>query len=370
MGENSIILVTASAKLALQKLRDETLGPDATHSTGQQTVTLLDVARAANVSPATVSRILNGTAKVAEGKRKAVEDAIERLQFRPNLFARSLKTGITMTVGVLTQSIQSPFYAHALKGIEDGFETSGHASLIVSGHWDAGIELNAVRLLMERRVDGLIILTGSMKDADVLDVARKLPVVITERKLDGPNVRSIQLDQFQGGYMATQHLLGLGHTRIAHIKGVAGRSDSEDRHLGYLKAHQDAGVPVDPALVVQGDFTDVGGLNAMNQLLDANVAFTAVFGSNDESALGARLALYRRGLHVPNDVSIIGFDDLPSSVFMTPPMTSVRQPTYEVGRYAANTLLTMMGYPGNEVHVPKLDLVVRETTSRAVPTKA
>ncbi|QDL54788.1 LacI family DNA-binding transcriptional regulator [Rhodoferax aquaticus] len=345
------------------------MGSDATPPASQEPVTLLDVAREAHVSPATVSRILNGTAKVAESKRKAVEDAIARLKFRPNLFARSLKTGITMTVGVLTQSIQSPFYAHALKGIEDGFEASGHASLIVSGHWDAAIELNAVRLLMERRVDGLIILTGSMKDSEVLEVATRLPVVITERKLEGPNVRSIQLDQFHGGYMATQHLLGLGHTRIAHIKGVAGRADSEDRYLGYLKAHQDAKVPVDPVLLVQGDFTDIGGLNAMNQLLDNHIAFTAVFGANDESALGARLALYRRGLHVPNDVSIIGFDDLPSSVFMTPPMTSIRQPTYEVGRYSAHTLLNMMGYPMDEVLVPKLELVVRETTSAVARLK-
>eukprot|EP01030_Chromulinospumella_sphaerica_P028359 gene28359-28691_t len=136
-------------------------------------VTLLDVARVAGVSPSTVSRILNGTARVAPAKREA-------LKFRPNIFARSLKTGITMTVGVLTQSIESQFYSRALKGIEVGLEASGHSPIIVSGHWNAQTDVASLKLLTSRRVDGVIILTSDIADSDVLDVAKQQPVVITE----------------------------------------------------------------------------------------------------------------------------------------------------------------------------------------------
>jgi LacI family transcriptional regulator len=331
---------------------------------GADIVTLMDVARVAGVSPATVSRILNGTAKVGDEKRKAVEDAIATLNFQPNLFARSLKTGITMTVGVLTQAIESQYYSRALKGIELGLQDTGHSSIIVSGHWNAETDVASLKVLSSRRVDGLIILTGCIADADVLAVARHQPVVMTERLLSGPNLHTIKLDQRRGGYLATQHLLALGHTRIAHITGVMNRPDACERYLGYLDAHRDAGVTPDPELVLTGDFTDVQGMAAMNELLGSGKAFTAVFCANDESALGARLALYQHGLKVPQDVSLVGFDDLPASSFMTPPLTTVRQPIFEVGLYAAHTLLNMMGYPADEVVVPPLELMVRGTTQQ------
>lgn len=324
--------------------------------------TLTEVARHAGVSPATVSRILNGTARVGAKKRIAVEEAIKLLQFEPNLYARSLKTGLTKTVGVLTQSLQGPYYAHALKGIEDGFESSSHASLIVSGQWDAATEARSLRLLMSRRVDSLIIFAGAMQDRDLLQTVKNVPTVIIGRELKAPNICCIPLDQKLGGYLATRHLLELGHTRIAFISGVTNRPDANARYAGFLEALAERAVlPMDD-LYVAGDFTAMGGLNAMNELLDRKVAFTAVFGANDETASGARLALYRRGVHVPQDISVIGFDDLPSSVYMTPPLTTVRQPSYEVGHCAAHILLRMLGYPYQEIAVPPLKLVIRETT--------
>lgn len=325
-------------------------------------VTLLDVARVAGVSASTVSRILNGTAKVAPAKREAVEEAIRRLNFKPNLFARSLKTGITMTVGVLTQAIESQFYSRALKGIEMGLQGSGHSPIIVSGHWNAEADAASLKLLASRRVDGLIILTGNIADSEVLAAAQHRPVVITERQLEGPNLRSITLDQKRGGYMATQHLLALGHTRIAHLAGAEDRPDAHQRYLGYLQAHEEAGVVPNPRCVVRGNFTDQSGYLAAQKLLDSGEPFTAIFCANDESAVGARLALYQRGIRVPEDVSLVGFDDLPLCSYTTPPLTSVRQPVYEVGLYAAHTLLEMMGYPSEAIQVPPLQLMVRQTT--------
>jgi len=182
--------------------------------------------------------------------------------------------------------------------------------------------------------------------------------------LEGPNLRSIQLNQQDGGYLATRHLLDMGHTRIAHVTGVLERPDPMERMHGYTRAMQEAGITVDSALVVSGDFTSEGGSRAMEELLALDIPFTAVFCANDETALGARLALYQHGMHVPQDMSIVGFDDLPAAVYMTPPLTTVRQPVYKVGVYAAHTLLTMMGYPAETVQVPPLELVVRDTTRR------
>lgn len=327
-------------------------------------VTVLDVAREAGVSASTVSRILNGTARVAASKRAAVEDAIRRLEFQPNLSARSLRQGRTMTVGILTQDVESPFYGRAMTGIEAGLAGSGYAPIIVSGHWNAAEEAERIRILMARRIDGIVVLTGHLDDAQIVDFARRQPVVITGRRLSGHNVRAIKLDQSAGGYLATRHLIAKGHRRIAHIAGPRHHEDAIERHEGYLRAHHEAGVTPDPELIVQGDFLETGGLLAMNRLLDAGHPFTAVFCANDQTAYGARMALYRRGVRVPDDVSMVGFDDLPASAFHTPPITTVRQPLYEIGLYAAHALLQMMGHPAQPVDPPGLELVVRETTRR------
>lgn len=328
------------------------------------TVTLLDVAREAGVSPSTVSRILNGTARVASDKRTAVEDAIRRLDFKPNLFARSLKTGTTMTVGVLTQDIESPFFNRAMRGIEEGLNGSGYAPIIVSGHWNAKEEAERIRLLLARRIDGLVILTGHLADSQIVEFARHQPIVVTGRHLVAPNVRSRELDQEYGGYIATRHLISLGHKRIAHIAGPKDHRDATERLAGYVRAHQEAGLEVAPELTVQGDFLESGGLMAMNRLLDSGQPFTAVFAANDQTAFGARVAMYRRGIRVPDDLSLVGVDDLPAAAYLTPPITTVRQPIYEMGLFAAHALLNMLGHPAEEVELPQLELIVRETTRR------
>jgi LacI family transcriptional regulator len=327
-------------------------------------VTLLDVAKEAGVSPSTVSRILNGTARVDATKRLAVEKAIKKLHFKPNLFARSLKTGTTMTVGILAQDIESPFYTRAMRGVEQGLAGSGYAPIIVSGHWNAQEEAERIRLLQARRIDGLVILTGHLPDEQIIEFARQQPIVVTGRHLEDPSIRSHTIDHETGGYLATRHLIGLGHRRIAHIAGPLDHVDAIERHSGYVRAHQEAGLVIDPELVVQGDFMETGGLMAMNRLLDSGHAFTAVFAANDQSAFGARVAMYRRGIRVPDDVSLVGFDDLPVAAYQTPPLTTVRQPIYEVGLFAAQSLLNMLGHPTPVVELPPLSLTVRETTRR------
>lgn len=333
-------------------------------SAAPEVVTLLDVAREAGVSASTVSRILNGTARVAAEKRTAVETAIARLDFKPNLFARSLKKGTTMTVGILTQDIESPFFTRAMRGIEEGLAGSGYAPIIVSGHWHVDEEAERVRLLIARRIDGIVILTGNLSDAQIVDFARRQPIVVTGRMLEAHNVRASRFPQEEGGYLATRHLINLGHRRIAFIAGPEDHIDAVERYAGYQRAHREAGLAADPALVVQGNFLEAGGVMAMNRLLDGGTDFTAVFAANDQTAFGARVALYRRGIRVPDDVSLVGFDDLPAAAYLTPPLTTVRQPIYEMGLFAARALLRQLGHSVEEVVLPDLELVIRETTRR------
>ena len=327
--------------------------------------TLQDVARLAGVSASTVSRILNGTASVTPDKRAAVEAAIGTLNFKPNLSARSLRSGSTRTIGILTQDLESPYFTRGITGVEDGLRGSGYAPIIVPGHWNPVEEAERMRLLIARRVDAIAILGGSLSDAEVTEFARHQPIAVTDRQLVAPNVHAFEFDQAEGGRMATQHLIALGHQRIAHIAGPKSHADAVRRMEGYLRAHADAGVAVDPQLVVEGDFMEPGGVLAMNRLLDAAEPFSAVFCANDQTLWGARLALLRRGLRVPEDISLVGFDDLPQSAYMTPPITTVWQPIFEMGHAVASALLTALGVtPNGPASHPPLSMVIRETTRR------
>jgi LacI family transcriptional regulator len=328
-------------------------------------VTVLDVARVAKVSISTVSRILNGSARVSAEKREAVEAAIRALDFKPNLFARSLKMGTTMTVGLVTQDIESPFFTRVMRGIEDALNGSGYAPIIVSGHWNAKEEEERIRLLMARRVDGIVIITGRLDDATVRELALRQPIVMAGRAMSARNVRSVYFDQEHGGFLATRYLLSMGHRRIAFIAGVRDHLDAQHRFAGYCRALEEAGVAYDEALIQYGDFTESGGVLAMTRLLDTQQAFTAVFAANDQTAIGARGVLHRRGIRVPDDISLVGFDDLPVSAYLTPPLTTVRQPLFEMGLYCGAMLLHMLGGAMPERELPGLELVVRDTVRRA-----
>lgn len=326
--------------------------------------TLHEVARIAGVSPSTVSRILNGTARVSDDKRKAVEAAIANLSYKPNLLAQGLKKGRAMTIGILTQDLASPFFTEALMGVEAALAGSGYAPLIVSGHWHADEEAERVELLMARRVDGIVILSGSLSDKQISRFAERLPIVATGRRIDTGQARGIALDQLEGARLATDYLLELGHRQIAFIAGLPEHDDARARLAGYRAALEAAGIAFNPALVVQGNFQESGGLLAVNELLETRQRFSAIFCANDQTAYGARLALYRRGIRVPDDISIIGFDDLPNSNYTTPPLTTVRQPVYEMGKQAARTVLQLLNGETPTLTQLPLELIMRESARR------
>jgi len=327
-------------------------------------VTLDMVAEMAKVSPSTVSRILNGTAVVSDEKRKAIDRAIARLGFVPNPIARGLAGGRTMSVGVVTQTIDSPFYGLALRGIEDTFDQAGYSALFVSGQWDAAEEARCIDVLRSRRVDGIIVLTGRIADQALKACAKALPVVVTGRSLKAPGLYSLNFDNFEGGRLATQHLIQLGHRRIAFIAGDPAHADSAERLRGYRAALEAAGISFDPALVMPGEYHEVNGLLAVDRLIESRQRFTAIFAANDQMAFGAALGLQRRSLRVPYDVSLVGFDDLPTAQFAIPPLSTVHHPAHEMGRLAASAMLEMLSGVNPTAEVPAPHFVARESSRR------
>lgn len=325
-------------------------------------VTLEMVAKAAGVSPSTVSRILNGTAVVADDKRLVVDQAIAALGFVPNPVARGLAGGRTLSVGVLTQSIDSPFYGGALGGIEDTLTAAGYSPLFVSGHWNAVHEARSIEVLRSRRVDGIIILTGRLSDPSLVALAQSLPVVVTGRTLKAPQLASLNFDNFEGGRLATHHLLQQGHRRIAFITGDTRHPDAKDRQRGYRAALEAAGVAYDPALVVPGNYTEESGRLAVERLLDSRASFTSIFAANDQMAFGAALGLHRRKLRVPQDVSLVGFDDVAGAVFSIPPLSTVHHPVAELGQIAGRAMLQLLAGDTPDLALPAPRFIVREST--------
>jgi len=297
------------------------------------TVTLEMVAKEAGVSPATVSRILNGTAVVSAIRKEAVDAAIAKLGFVPNPVARGLAGGRTFSIGVVTQALDSPFYGSALRGIEEKLLPLGYSPLFVSGQWDAEVETRCMDVLRSRRVDGIIVLTGRLTDKALKAYAKTLPIVVTGRKLSAPGLAGLYCDNVEGARLATQHLIDLGHRQIAFISGDPQHPDAIDRFQGYRNALEAARIRFDPALVAEGGFYEAMGLS-------------------------------RHSLRVPEDVSLIGYDDLSSSLYSNPPLSSIHQSAYELGQQAVEVLLQMLAGQKPAFEVPAPRLVSRESCRR------
>jgi len=325
-------------------------------------VTLEMVAREAGVSPSTVSRILNGTARVRDAKVRAVEAAIAKLQFMPDPVARSLAGGKSMSVGVVTQAIDSPFYGVALASIERGLLRADYSPLFVSGHWREGDERRCVDHLLSRRVEGIILLHSRLSDEELVNLARSVPLVVTGRRVECERLYCLDFDSTTGARLATDYLVGQGHRRIAFITGPPDHPDALQRLDGYKAALAAGRIPYSSRLVAAGDYLESGGVVAIDALLDAKVEFTAVFAANDQTAYGAMLALHRRGLEVPKDVSVVGFDDLPTSAFMIPPLTSVHRFTDEIGDSAAEAMIDLIEGRTPKARTSAPMLAIREST--------
>jgi LacI family transcriptional regulator len=317
----------------------------------------------------TASRVLNpGTrARVSRSTAERVLRAAKELGYRPNPMARSLRTRRTQTVGLVIPDLTNPLVAPMVRGAEGVLAPAGYDAWIVNTDSDPERERALIDSLLGKQVDGLIVATGSLDDSWLEQLhAEGTRMVLVKRLLGSADVPSVTADNAAGVVAAVDHLVGLGHTRIAHLSGPQSLSTGVFRRRGYLQGLRDNGLPEDPRLVVTcAASTEESGARAMAELLDSGVDFTAVVASHDRVALGAYDVLAQRGLRCPDDVSVVGFNDMPLMDKMQPPLTTVRVPHHQVGAEAARLLLDVLAEPDRPARAVLLQptLVVRASTA-------
>jgi LacI family transcriptional regulator len=328
--------------------------------------TMNDVARHANVSIATVSHVINGTRFVSAERVERVNDAMLELGYTPDATARSLRIGRTDTIGLVVPDNSNPFFAALARWIEEaGFE-SGYTTILANSNERPDREHRYVSTLVSKRVDGLI-LSPSRGDHGTLTrllLSANIPVVVVDRDAALPNADVVLYDNEGGSIEATRYLLELGHRRIGCVAGPSDASSATERANGFRQAIADAGLPAQP--VVEADFHFSGGREATARLLDRSDDFTALFAANDLMAAGAIRELHSRGIAVPGDVSVIGFDDAPLAEMISPALTTMRQPLQDMAHAAVSLLLSRVTSGDGGAPVRKVlstSLVIRDSTA-------
>lgn len=304
-----------------------------------------DVAERAGVSITTVSHVINQTRFVSDDLLERVNKAMEELDYHPNSLARSLRSGKTKTIGLVIPDISNQFFAEISREIEDrGFE-QGYSVILCNTDDERNKEKIYIDVLITKQVDGIVFISaGEMSDNLKKTIASNVPIVIADRDIKEINSDIILLDNCAGGYEATQYLIGLGHQRIGCITGPSPVTPSAQRLEGYKKAMKELNLHIDPSLIISGDFRYQSGEAAMQELLVNQQPPTAVFAFNDMMALGAIRAIYNKGMRIPDDISLIGFDDIPLSCIMSPALTTMAQPIHEMATLVIDLLIERIHY--------------------------
>jgi LacI family transcriptional regulator len=307
-------------------------------------VTIVDVARHAGVSITTVSHALSGKGRVAEATRSRIEDSIRELGYRPNAFARGLRTERSHMVALIIPDITNPYYPTLARGMQDALHAGGYQTLVGSTDGERAQELTFLHDSLQRKVDGIAFASFATTTRALGPVLRAgIPVVSIGDKIRHADVDCVRTDDVAGSRDATAYLIGKGYDPIGMIGGASGISPSDHRLDGHRAALREAGIKPDPALFAAGDFTRAGGAIAMRELLGRGAkAPRAVFCANDLMAIGAMDALRETGLRVPRDVAVMGYDDIEAAALVTPDLTTVVNPAGEMGRECGRLLLERM----------------------------
>lgn len=337
----------------------------------RKTPTIQDVARQANVSAATVSRVLSSPERVSESTRKRVQAAVSATGYTINQAARSLRLRNARTILMAAPNIGNPYYSVVLDAVIRAASERGYSMLVATrisddpGRWLADY-------LHSNRADGLLLFDGSLdtfgihgQDAE----GPNLPLVAAYDEIPDPRVNSVLVDNRAAAARATRHLIALGHTRIGHLMSPSRNESFHERRLGFEQAMGDAGLPVRPEWLFQGDHNLSTGIAAGEHLLAQAELPSAMFCGNDEMAIGLIHRLRLAGIECPRDISVVGFDDIAVAAYFAPPLTTMRQPREDIGRVATNTLIDIIEgiIPGDEpVHVTlRAELIARESTRQA-----
>ncbi|SDO33489.1 transcriptional regulator, LacI family [Rhodoferax sp. OV413] len=324
-----------------------------------------DVARHANVSISTVSHVVNRTRFVSDKARQDVETAIRALGYVPSAVARSLKSNTTRTLGMLIPNCSNPYFAEIVRSVEDHCFASGYTLILCNTDDEPLRQSVYLKVLAEKRVDGLIIISTG-EDSDLHDLLQGLttPTVLLDREVTHVHCDLVETANVQGGQMAAEHLVALGHRRIACIGGPADLSPSAQRIQGWRNALAAAELEAND-LLWHSDFSSQGGFTAMQEILQSGQQPTAVFVCNDLMGIGALSAAHEAGLRIPQDLSVIGFDDIELARFTSPPLTTIVQPKQRIGMLAVDMLLERI--QGGRLDAKQVllqpELIVRASTA-------
>ncbi|KAA9002051.1 HTH-type transcriptional repressor PurR [Affinibrenneria salicis] len=330
--------------------------------------TIKDVARRAGVSTTTVSHVINKTRFVAEETKAAVRAAIQELHYSPSAVARSLKVNNTKTIGLLASSSEAPYFAEIIEAVENSCFDKGYTMILCNSHNDLERQRACLSMLAQKRVDGLLVMCAEYPPAllAMLEDHRHIPMVVMDWGSAQHDFTDTIIDNaFAGGRMAARYLIERGHRDIGAIPGSQERNTGSGRYQGFLRALQEAGIQPQPEWIVQGDFEPESGWRAMNQILAQKQRPTAVFCGGDIMAMGAICAADELGLRVPQDISVIGYDNIRHARYFTPALTTIHQPKERLGQSALAMLIDRITSKREEAQVIEVQPVLVERRSVA-----
>jgi LacI family transcriptional regulator/LacI family repressor for deo operon, udp, cdd, tsx, nupC, and nupG len=329
------------------------------------TVSIYDIAKKAKVAPSTVSRALQDHPRIAEKTKQRIKQLALEMDYIPSTVAKSLFANRTWTIGLVLVTIADPFMGRVVEGVEHAAIEAGFNVFLSTSQNDSQRELAVIDMFQQRRVDGIIVIASHLFSRYAQHLERgSTPIVVINEQEPGENMHSVTVDDVQGARLAVDHLIGLGHRRIGYV-GIPNRPKSNQHRLkGYLNGLAAAGLDADPALIfASGEIEGHAkrGEASLETILAAGA--TAVFCYNDTTAMGVLAACYRRGVIVPDDLSVIGFDDIDMAIYTIPPLTTIRQPRFELGQRAMSMMLAALEGHKPENQIVPGELVVRETTA-------
>lgn len=302
--------------------------------------TIYEVSELAGVSLATVSRVMNNNAKVSEKTRNKVLAAMKELGYRPNTIAQSLASNRSNSVGILVSELHGYFYSFMLGGIESELRRAGKHVIIAAGHSNEDEEIDGIEFLINRSCDALILHVEAVSDEYLIELSKSdTPFVLINRHIDAIESNCITLNNEHGGYLATKALLDVGHRELAYISGPLWKRDAQDRLSGHKRALAEFGVDFNQQLFFEGNYLESGGEEGLQYLLSINQPFTALVCANDEMASGAMSASRARGIELPQELSIVGFDNVVFARHLYPKLSTIEYPIREMGQMAARWVL-------------------------------
>jgi len=334
--------------------------------------TIYDISKKLNISAATVSRALNNNPKISAKTRELVMKTAQELNYKQNRLALALKSGKTNSIGVIVPYINRNFFSAVIYGIEKLLAPHGYNVIICQSHEDALNEANHIAALLNTQVDGIFMsVSKTTQDTSHIEMIleNKIPLIFFDRKKDIPGVSSVTIDDFRGGYMATEHLIQQGARRVAHFSGDLNLEIYRNRHNGYIKALEDHDIPVDRELIVQTTSRIEAGAEAVTMLWSKKDRPDAIFSSSDYAALGAIQELRKMDLDIPGDVGVVGFSNEPFTKYMELPMSSVDQTPAAMGEIAAQVFLEQINNDQHVLSVEKRvvlapELIVRRSSDK------